>query len=77
MLLIYNCYWYFYKQERYKNFYVAAFYTFSFVIVISRLACYILLLIAFYQPLFSPNDLLAAQTVQGVSIYADICLGMI
>ena len=76
-LLGYNCYWYSYKQERYKNFYVAAFYVFSIIIVISRFASYLVLLVVFYQSSLHSDTLLLAQTVQGIAIYADICLGMI
>jgi len=47
-LLLYNSYWYLCKFKRYKSFYIASFYVFSFIILLSRFLSYLLLLFYIY-----------------------------
>lgn len=53
-----------------------SFYIFSLIILLSRFLCYFLLLVYYYQSPHSADTALTAQNIQGISIYADICLGM-
>ena len=76
LLLLYNSYWYLLPQKRYKSFYVASFYVFSFIILLSRFLNYVFLLKFYYENPPDYNTVLLAQDIQGISIYADICLGM-
>ena len=75
-MLCYNSYWYIYRQNRYRSHYVMSFYIFSMIIIVSRFLCYLLLLVYYYESPSDPDTAILAQNIQGISIYADICLGM-
>jgi hypothetical protein len=63
MLLVYNCYWYVYKEGRSKVFFIFSFYIFALIIVISRFLNYVLLLIYFYDKDHNSKTLLTAQDI--------------
>ena len=49
ILLLYNTYWYIYRQKRYKSYFVLSFYIFSIIILVTRFLCYLLLVRFYYE----------------------------
>ena len=63
IFLVFNCYYYVYKEGRYKVFFILSFYIFSLLIAVSRFLNYAFLLVYVYDSEHNPETLLTAQNI--------------
>ena len=79
-LVIYNIYWFLYKQQRFRIYFISSFYTFAMLVIILRLAQYNLLMLVFYsdssQIKRQEKTLVFAEAFDAVASYMTICVGL-